>query len=168
MWWIVGVILWGLVWGYATKTVNESKGYDGGFWLGFLLGFIGLIIVACKPTNYVSYETAEEAEEMEGDSDKLTIANGGWKCACGRVNADYIGTCACGRTKGEIKAAQEAAQRAIQEENIKRQQKIEKEVSERELLNIQKLKAYKELLDSGVISQEEFDKKKAELLKTIS
>ena len=30
--------------------------------------------------------------------------------------------------------------------------------------NLQKLKAYKDLLDSGVISQEEFDKKKTELL----
>lgn len=36
--------------------------------------------------------------------------------------------------------------------------------SEQELQNIQKLKAYKELLDSGAISQEEFDKKKSELL----
>lgn len=40
----------------------------------------------------------------------------------------------------------------------------EKDKSEKELLNIQKLKSYKDLLDSGVITQEEFDKKKSELL----
>ena len=31
-------------------------------------------------------------------------------------------------------------------------------------MNVQKLKSYKDLLDSGVITQEEFDKKKSELL----
>ena len=40
----------------------------------------------------------------------------------------------------------------------------EKDKSEKELLNVQKLKSYKDLLDSGVITQEEFDKKKSELL----
>lgn len=40
----------------------------------------------------------------------------------------------------------------------------EKDKSEKELLNVQKLKSYKELLDSGVITQEKFDKKKSELL----
>ena len=39
-----------------------------------------------------------------------------------------------------------------------------KDKSEKELLNVQKLKSYKDLLDSGVITQEEFDKKKSELL----
>lgn len=48
----------------------------------------------------------------------------------------------------------------------KRQKKVaeEKDKSEKELLNVQKLKSYKDLLDSGVITQEEFDKKKSELL----
>ena len=40
----------------------------------------------------------------------------------------------------------------------------EKDKSEKELLNVQKLKSYRDLLDSGVITQEEFDKKKSELL----
>lgn len=35
----------------------------------------------------------------------------------------------------------------------------EKVKSDKEVENLQKLKAYKDLLDSGVISQEEFDKK---------
>ena len=34
-----------------------------------------------------------------------------------------------------------------------------------EMENLKKIKEYKELLDSGIITQEEFDKKKTQLLK---
>lgn len=30
------------------------------------------------------------------------LASGGWKCSCGRVNADYVSTCACGKGKHQI------------------------------------------------------------------
>ncbi|MBP1560265.1 MAG: SHOCT domain-containing protein [Oscillospiraceae bacterium] len=46
----------------------------------------------------------------------------------------------------------------------KEKEKQEKEKGNREADNIEKLKKYKELLDSGIISQDEFDKKKSELL----
>ncbi|MDE6251644.1 MAG: hypothetical protein K2M78_03265 [Lachnospiraceae bacterium] len=33
-------------------------------------------------------------------TDRKLMDNGGWKCAgCGRTNASYVGTCACGRGK---------------------------------------------------------------------
>lgn len=41
---IVGVIC-----GFITKSMNESKGYDGGFLWGFLLTIIGIIVVAVRP-----------------------------------------------------------------------------------------------------------------------
>ena len=57
---------------------------------------------------------------------------------------------------------------AINKELIKRQSKtnIQKETSinTNEVDNITEIKKYKELLDSGIITQEEFDKKKKELL----
>ena len=31
------------------------------------------------------------------------LASGGWKCSCGRVNADYVSTCACGKNRHEEK-----------------------------------------------------------------
>lgn len=45
---LVILIIWGVFWGFITRMINQSKGYDGGFWWGFFLGFLGLIIVACK------------------------------------------------------------------------------------------------------------------------
>lgn len=35
-------------WGYMSKTINESKGYSGGFWYGALLSWIGVMIVAFR------------------------------------------------------------------------------------------------------------------------
>ena len=72
---------------------------------------------------------------------------GDWQCTCGRMYPAYIGTCVCGKKQYEIKAAK-AAQ--------------EKEAAE--LNRLRKLKEYKDFLDCGIITQEEFDKKKAEIL----
>lgn len=99
-------IIQGLIWGFIAQIISENKGYEDGFFWGFFLGIIGLIVVACKPDNNSSYDSALLSKETEEEKDK----------------------------------------------------------SEKELLNVQKLKSYKELLDSGVITQEEFDKKKSELL----
>lgn len=34
--------------GYTTKTINESKGYTGGFWMGVLLAELGILIAVFK------------------------------------------------------------------------------------------------------------------------
>lgn len=156
MWflYICGVVIWGLVWGYATMTINENKGYEGGFWLGFFLSFIGCIIVACKPTNPDRENHFEKFNQEKFDNEVLR--NGGWKCfKCGRINAKYVTSCHCGVSIYE----NQAHERAASEEEKK------KATIDLELANLNKLKAYKDLLDSGVITQDEFDKKKAEILK---
>ena len=35
--WIITILIltWAVIWGVATKTVNQNKGYEGGFWWGF-------------------------------------------------------------------------------------------------------------------------------------
>lgn len=40
-----------IVCGFISKSINESKGYEGGFWWGFLLTIIGIIVVAVRPFN---------------------------------------------------------------------------------------------------------------------
>lgn len=49
---LIAVVIWGLIWGFATKKVIENKGYtENWFWWGFFFGFIALIVALTKPDN---------------------------------------------------------------------------------------------------------------------
>lgn len=104
-----------------------------------------------KETNRPAYNsTSDYIAPLEKSEDI-------WKCAkCGRYNSGYA--CECGILKGDSALLEK------QQAERNRQKSEEKVKSDKEVENLQKLKAYKDLLDSGVISQEEFDKKKMELL----
>lgn len=45
---IVSLIV-AIVFGLITKSINNSRGREGGFWWGFFLNVIGIIVVACRP-----------------------------------------------------------------------------------------------------------------------
>ncbi len=142
---VIGIIIWGVIWGAATQTVVDNKGYEENwFWWGFFFGFIALLVALSKPQLYstgpLSPQLAREAEE------RRTMEAGGWKCVCGRLNPSYTGTCACGRSRQAVLAA--AAEPALENEGA----------------TVRMIKQYKELLDSGAITQEEFEKKKREIL----
>ncbi len=107
---------------------------------------------------------AQVDAEKQMISEKQMLSNNGWKCnRCGKVNPYYTITCVCGISKVENERLAKNAIEKTKEKIAETEAKAEKE-NEKELQNIQKLKAYKELLDSGAISQEEYDKKKSELL----
>ena len=50
MWFFIYVFL-GLICGFITKSMNEEKGYEGGFWWGFFLDILGIIVIAVRPYN---------------------------------------------------------------------------------------------------------------------
>ncbi len=54
---------------------------------------------------------------------------------------------------------------STKDEKVKKSKKTNKKEPEKEFDVVEQLKAYKELLDTGVITEEEFEKKKKELLK---
>ena len=49
----IGVIIWGVIWGFVAKAVVTNKGYEDKatkyFWLGFFFSFIPVIVAATKP-----------------------------------------------------------------------------------------------------------------------
>lgn len=146
---LVTYIVQGIIFGIATNKIIENKGYSNNwFWWGFFFGIIALLVSLSKPINNVEqnkddfwYDTLQSARKNK------TLKEGGWECAfCHTVNENYVSICSCGKTKKDT------------EQNIK-----EKE-SNTELDTIELIKKYKELLDSGIITQEEFDKKKQSLL----
>lgn len=158
--WIAIVLLDGIICGIITTVINANKGYEGGFAWGFFLGIIGIIVVACRSDNYSdSYKYEESPLLLSATREKherAVMADGGWRCyKCGTVNPAYTGTCGCGVTKIESNTRQNRSNEELRK----------KETDEKEIRNLQKLKGYKELLDSGAITQEEFDKKKIEILK---
>lgn len=80
------------------------------------------------------------------------LASGGWQCACGKVNASYVSSCACGRSKGGDLPAEPAP--VVPEEPTE----------DNEVRNAQAIREYKKLLDEGIITAEEFEAKKKQLL----
>ena len=162
---IVGIVV-SCIWGAVTYYVQDNKGYsENGFWWGFFLGWIGLVVVLCKPnlnniyTNYTYGTKAPTASSV--------VPVGGWKCKCGRGNASYVSTCICGVSKRSIIFAEEEKKKEVKaapKQEAIAPAKTEESVLLTEERKISALKEYKELLDSGILSQEEFDAKKKQLL----
>lgn len=103
----------------------------------------GLITCNCgtrKPNKY---------EDIENKVRQMNLEATGWKCnGCGNLNGDRVFVCKCGVKKSE---------------NDKIEPKVEKKKADT-TDNIEVIKKFKELLDIGAITQEEFDLKKKELL----
>lgn len=172
---MIYLIIWavqGAIWGFATNKIVENKGYDENwFWWGFFFGLIALLVALSKPTVYhhSEYESSEysplssAANSFVAEHRKNSMNDGDWECYfCHRINADYVTNCGCGKSKEDSeqqKAINAKAQRELRERQKKQQDSISDNANTIELI-----KEYKELLDSGAITQEEFDKKKSELL----
>ena len=167
-------IIWGIIWGFATNAVIHNKGYDENwFWWGFFFSFIALIVAATKPENRSKYSTSDYAPThsysnyKEGDPYSLFRNpthqdSGGWLCLCGRSNAGTVGTCACGRTKSEVEEVRARKARAEEENKVISSAEVAKKQAD--ALDLENLKKLKDLLDSGIITQDEFDKKKEQIL----
>ena len=128
---------------------------------------------------YQPMAVQQPAPAMNRATNYQIPASNQWRCACGLINPNYTGTCACGRTKSEVRnsnnqAVKQAANRlAVNRPNaapapaaapVTNTDVKPANVVSREEENIRLLKEYKDLLDSGIISQEEFDEKKRKLL----
>ena len=85
-----------------------------------------------------------------------------WQCSCGRINPNYTGTCACGIKKSELTGSRN--KRPARDAAPSSRPAAPKASAANEAENIRLLKEYKTLLDNGIISQEEFEKKKNDLL----
>lgn len=249
---VISLIIWGVIWGFATNAVLKNKGYDDNwFWWGFFFWFIALIVAATKPenrgystSNNTSYNSvlSEMASESEAQRRNSSRSSDTWQCyKCNRVNQKYVTTCVCGVSKADSmnyitnrqksfgtvsqqsnkkgwvcsncglnnsKLSEKCSCGMLREYNAKwicdkcgslngekqficqcgakksenskktlnpaeineylnkKNTKVEtvKKNEDNTIDSIESIKKYKELLDMGAITQEEFDKKKKELL----
>ena len=161
---LIGAFIWGIIWGVVAKAVVTNKGYeDKGteyFWLGFFFSFIPVIVAATKPvyqSPVYQNEPSTTFSKTEKERQQEIIDNGGWKCICGRVNYQYSSRCYCGKSRSEGDVKKLITKKI---ENVKEKRDAEKIKEYSETERIKLIKDYKDLLDTGIITQEEFEKKK--------
>lgn len=142
---IIGIIVQAVIFGFATKIVIRNKGYyENWFWWGFFFGIIALLVASSKPENH-------EFDEVNSAPAQAA----GWKCTCGKEHPTYVSSCSCGISKNDVLLTKGKAKlEAVQKQNA-----IKDEVSKAAAI-----KEYKELMDSGIITPEEFEAKKNQLL----
>lgn len=99
--------------------------------------------------SYMNYQKSLSEAADQANNEK-TLSEGGWKCTCGKVHATYVSSCACGANKRQVLTTQDTQQAAPMNAD--------------EQSNISAIKKYKELMDSGAITPEEFEAKKKQLL----
>jgi len=107
-------------WGFLLKNEASYKAGTALRWIVYLLiMIISLIVISKRRHDHMEEEyyknTATQSSKsnnqpqsstsrMEPKADASAAANTpSWQCECGRTNADYVMTCACGITKKEMK-----------------------------------------------------------------
>lgn len=144
---IISSLIWCFIWAYAAETIIYNKGYvhERTKWalLGFFFSFIAVIIAATKP-DFKGYYSTQATENRPPQADE-------WRCSCGRINKNYVWSCACGKNKSDLEKAPQQLSG-----------KTENTSSKKDSMTM--IREYKALLNEGIITQEEFDAKKKQLL----
>ena len=101
-WYIIGITI--IITIYLTicmrfSMIAADKGYSGNsyFWVCFFLGIIGYIMVAALPDQamYSSIQNLKKEGLQNPGPDS-------WLCSCGQVNANYVSSCSCGKSKRDV------------------------------------------------------------------
>ena len=181
---IIDIII-GCIFGAVTNTIIHNKGYwyKNWFWAGFFGWGIAVIVAAVQPE--APREPSLHEQQMRSQEQKSYVKGsmptpaGYWKCDCGKANPPNVGTCSCGLKRSEAVRIQEEKRKAIIEKRKLAEERAASIAAKRaasspdkehpsqvtdEQAKVKLLKEYKGLLDSGVISEEECQAKKKELL----
>lgn len=167
---LIAAIVVGLICGGICVAISYSRGMEGGFWWGFLLGIIGIVVVAVRPNDrpapsYSSSSASSDSYYSSSSSYLNTsrtndaLSNGGWRCPnCGKLHYSYESGCSCGASKfsqiesqPESEPESKALPAGIEDAPVAVSQADE-------------IRKFKELLDDGILTQEEFEAKKKQLL----
>ena len=183
------ICFWSSIWGAVTYAVAKNRGYTGAsnFWLGFFLGLIGLIIVLVRPDKRAElayYTPVGQLEAYQGRQWYCTrcgSVNLGtntcvgcgeqyWFCTmCGTANSTQMTHCCrCGYAgmNGQyVNAGGPQMYAPAQQQYLDQpQQTADAYAGYTQYSGPDELLKYKELLDRGAITQEEYEAKKRQIL----
>ncbi|MFI3325210.1 MAG: SHOCT domain-containing protein [Clostridia bacterium] len=144
---VVSGLIGAVIFGIATQKIIRDKGYDDNWFIwGFLFGFIALIVAASKPLESEKVVNVKESN----------FKNGEWLCTCGTVNQVYNYDCKCGQTKQDVMIFKQNNKSNNIPNTIK--------TTNKSIVTADDLLKLKQLLDAGIITQDEFDAKKNKFL----
>lgn len=106
---------------FADIAADKGYSHSSYFWCCFFLGITGYIMVAALPdatlrnriqtqNNAISQPANSGASQSVASHSPnyKASAPGSWTCTCGRVNAAYVTTCFCGKSKREVMSQKES------------------------------------------------------------
>ncbi len=190
---LIGAIAVGCIFGAITKHINESKGYDGGFAWGFWLGLIGIIVVALKADNNHSSQPYQPmyGGALSQNPPSRNAASNQWRCVCGNLNSGALSYCTycrrsreeqnirkkkcphCGANNNESNETcfacgkpmnETAAPQAAQDSGVSLTKAAPSKETQEAAEVIRLVESLSRLHDQGILTDEEFQEKKASLL----
>ena len=162
MYWFVGVIIWGLLWGAVCRSLMMNKGYDEGtctawFILGLLIGIFAFIIVITKPDNPEKEEKPLTPNTVFSTPHQNESEIVEWTCSsCGtvnRVNKNRCFNCGVAREKKTLPSQEAKDNSYISSEEAIVSGNLASQLTE-----------LKSLYEQGFLTEEEFNAKKKQIL----
>lgn len=134
-----------------------------------VLGIIQFVLLKSSANDCLAYtpRVPQNSHPLSSatNASAKNAAPRGWMCTCGTFNAGFAPICKCGKRKSEVVTEKPQNMGKLENNQAANQTPTRRDAIKKEQETIRLLKDYKDLLDSGAITQEEFDQKKAELLK---
>ena len=158
---VIGYLVVGIICGFISSAIATNREMQGGFAWGFFLGIIGIIIVAVRPKDSAVSTRGTKLYYCKNCNGIYTGRN---LTVCPECNlpvaetqfyySDWQGI--TDEKKSELKKAIAEGQYLV---NVK-----DTPTTSTTTCQADEIKKYKELADAGVITQEEFEAKKKQLL----
>lgn len=134
-----------------------------------VLGIIQFVLLKSSANDCLAYTpSVPQNSHLLSSATNASAKNAaprGWMCTCGTFNAGFAPKCKCGKRKSEVVTEKPQNMGKLENDQAVNQTPTRRDAIKKEQETVRLLKEYKELLESGAITQEEFDQKKTDLLK---
>ncbi|MGN0839744.1 MAG: SHOCT domain-containing protein [Candidatus Ornithospirochaeta sp.] len=171
---IVSLLIFNIICGAISEKINREKGYDGGFAWGFMLCILGIVVTAVRP--YRQYIKTRNNTVSE-------VPHIFWCTGCGSTfsssNSKHTEcpTCKCTLKETTILAEDWRRLRDVEKLQLKREfangkhiksslynDNNKEKTDSSSFSKADEIRKFKDLLDEGAITEEEYERAKAKLL----
>ena len=171
---IVSLLIFNIICGAISEKINREKGYDGGFAWGFLLCILGIVVTAVRPQRqYIKVKNNTVSE----------VPHIFWCAGCGSTfsssNSKHTECPTCKCTLKETTILAEDWRRLSSDEKLQLKREFangkhiksslyndnnKEKTDSSSFSKADEIRKFKDLLDEGAITEEEYERAKAKLL----